>query len=174
MTRVRICTSRCRCHSSCRRSRFSALGTHTRGKRSSSSNCSSSAASRRSLFCFRTRLALICAGSPIHKLEAQFRQQPLEPAAMPGRLHPHAHPASVCLQLAIELLGFSLAVTQSPFTAFPGVGIYKRDLLNAGVIVHTYNPHIGSFLPSLGSSTQSLLGRRGADIVLKSDEREHS
>jgi hypothetical protein len=51
---------------------------------------------------------------------------------------------------------------QSPFTAFPGVGIYKRNLLNAGVIVHTYNPHIGSFLPSLGSSTsQSLLGGRG-------------
>ncbi|MDR3387686.1 MAG: hypothetical protein P4L92_11585, partial [Rudaea sp.] len=44
-----------------------------------------------------------------------------------------------------------------------------RDLLNAGVIVHTYNPHIGSFLPSLGSSTnQSLLGGRGADIVMKS------
>src|SRR5215469_5837241 len=49
-----------------RRSRFSALGTHPRGKRSSSSSCSSSAASRRSVFCFRTRLALIFAGSPIH------------------------------------------------------------------------------------------------------------
>jgi hypothetical protein len=60
---------------------------------------------------------------------------------------------------------------QSPFTAFLGVSIYKRDLLNAGVIVHTYNPHIGSFLPSLGSSTnQTLLGGRGADIVMKSGE----
>src|SRR5271165_2177189 len=92
------------------------------------------------------------------QLEAQFRQQPLEPAGMPGRLHPHSHTASCCLELAIELLRLSIAVTQSPFTAFPGVGIYKRDLLNARVIVHTYNPHIGSFLPSLGSSTdQSLL-----------------
>jgi hypothetical protein len=64
-------------------------------------------------------------------------------------------------------------VIQSPFTVFPGVGIYQRDLLNAGVIVHTYNPHIGSFLPSLGSSTnQSLLGDPGADIVMKSDERK--
>src|SRR6516165_6820492 len=81
---------------------------------------------------------------------------------MSGSLHPHAHTASCCLQLAIELLGFSIAVTQSPFTPFSGVGTYKRDLLNAGVIVHTYNPHIGSFLPSLGSSTnQSLLGDRG-------------
>src|SRR5215469_18713203 len=79
-----------------------------------------------------------------------------------GRLHPHSHLAACCLQLAIELLGFSIAMIQSSFTAFPGVGIYKRDLLNAGVIVHTYNPHIGSFLPSLGSSTnQSLLGGRG-------------
>src|SRR6516162_11606154 len=81
---------------------------------------------------------------------------------MSGSLHPHAHTASCCLQLAIELLGFSIAVTQSPFTTFSGVGIYKRDLLNARVIVHTYNPHIGSFLPSLGSLTnQSLLGGRG-------------
>src|SRR5215469_12229014 len=81
---------------------------------------------------------------------------------MSGSLHPHSHTASFCLQLAIELLGFSIAVTQSPFTAFPGVGIYTRDLLNAGVIVHTYNPHIGSFLPSLGSTNQSLLGGRGS------------
>src|SRR5499425_2088225 len=81
---------------------------------------------------------------------------------MPGGFHPDSHPAACCLELAIELLRFSIAMIQSPFTAFPGVGIYKRDLLNARVIVHTYNPHIGSFLPSLGSSTnQSLLGGRG-------------
>src|SRR5215469_9254179 len=92
---------------------------------------------------------------------------------MSGRLHPHSHTASYCLQLAIELLCFSIAVTQSPFTAFPGVGIYQCDLLNARVIVHTYNPHIGSFLPSLGSSTnQSLPSDRGANIVMKSDERK--
>src|SRR5215469_2284527 len=99
---------------------------------------------------------------PDPQLEPQFRQQPLEPARMSGRLHPHSHLAACCLQLAIELLGFSIAVTQSPFSTFSGVSIYKRDLLNARVIVHTYNPHIGSFLPSLGSSTnQSLLGGRG-------------
>jgi hypothetical protein len=34
--------------------------------------------------------------------------------------------------------------------------------LRTRVIVHTYNPHIGSFLPSLGSLTnQSLLGGLG-------------
>src|SRR5580765_8048866 len=32
MIRVRICTNRCRCHSSCRRSRFSGSGTQTCGK----------------------------------------------------------------------------------------------------------------------------------------------
>ena len=70
------------------------------------------------------------------QLEAQFRQQPLEPAGMAGRLHPHSHTAACCLQLAIELLGFSIAMIQSPFTAFPGVGIYKRDLLNVSSHCH--------------------------------------
>ena len=37
-----------------------------------------------------------------------------------------------------------------------------QSALRTRVIVHTYNPHIGSFLPSLGSLTnQSLLGGRG-------------
>jgi hypothetical protein len=39
------------------------------------------------------------------------------------------------------------------------------------VIVHTYNPHIGSFLPSLGlrqTKVYSVVER--ADIVMKSDE----
>ena len=64
--RVRACTIRCRCHSSCRRSRFSQLATQIRGKRSSSSNRSSSCASWRSVFCLRTRLVRISAASPIH------------------------------------------------------------------------------------------------------------
>ena len=32
MIRVRICTKRCRCHNSCRKSRFSGLGTQICGK----------------------------------------------------------------------------------------------------------------------------------------------
>src|SRR5271155_2126655 len=51
MIRVRICTSRCRCQSNCRRSRFSGLATQMRGKRFSSSNFSKSWASWRSVFC---------------------------------------------------------------------------------------------------------------------------
>ena len=57
---------RCRCHSSCRRSRFSGLGTQICGKLFSSISLRRSRASLRSVFCFFTRLALISAGSPIH------------------------------------------------------------------------------------------------------------
>ena len=66
MIRVRACTIRCRCHSSCRRSRFSQLGTQIRGKRFSISSCRISCASCRSVFCFRTRFARISLASPIH------------------------------------------------------------------------------------------------------------
>ncbi len=66
MIRVRACTMRCRCHSSCRRSRFSQLGTHTWGKRFSSNKRRISCASWRSVFCFRTRFVRISAASPIH------------------------------------------------------------------------------------------------------------
>ena len=58
--------SRCRCHSSCRRSRFSGLGIQICGKLFSSISLRSSRASSRSNFCFFTRFALISAGSPIH------------------------------------------------------------------------------------------------------------
>ncbi len=66
MARVRICTRRCRCQISWRRSRFSGLGTQIWGKRLSTSSLSNNRASCRSVFCLRTRAALILAGSPIH------------------------------------------------------------------------------------------------------------
>src|SRR5450759_2553095 len=49
MIRVRACTIRCRCHSSCRRSRCSQLGTQICRKRSSSNNLRISCASWRSV-----------------------------------------------------------------------------------------------------------------------------
>ena len=49
------------CHSSCRRSRFSQLGTQIFGKRFSNSNCRINCASCRSVFCLRTRLVRISA-----------------------------------------------------------------------------------------------------------------
>ena len=66
MIRVRACTIRCRCHSRCRRSRFSPLGTQICGKRSSNNNRKISSASWRSVFCLRTRFVRISAASPIH------------------------------------------------------------------------------------------------------------
>ena len=64
--RVRICTCRSRCHSSCRKSRISASGTQIRGKRSSIISRSNSCTSCRSVFSLRTRLVRISAASPIH------------------------------------------------------------------------------------------------------------
>src|SRR5580704_4628867 len=55
MMRVRIWTNRCRCHSSCRRSRFSASETQIRGKRSSIRSFNNNCASWRSVFCHRFR-----------------------------------------------------------------------------------------------------------------------
>jgi hypothetical protein len=66
MIRVRACSIRCRCHSSCRRSRFSQLGTQIWRSDSSSNNCRISCASWRSVFCLPTRFVRISAACPIH------------------------------------------------------------------------------------------------------------
>ncbi len=69
-------------------------------------------------------------------LDTQFRQGPLEPACIPGGLHPRTHAYSSQLQFSIELLCFSITVIQSPFVAFPSLCICKRDLLKARVIIY--------------------------------------
>jgi hypothetical protein len=66
---------RCRCHSSCRRSRFSQLGTQICGKSSLSISFRISCASCRSVFCFRTRLARISASA----LDALLPDNPRSP-----------------------------------------------------------------------------------------------
>jgi hypothetical protein len=103
-------TSRSRCQSNCRRPRFSGLGTHTLGKLFSMSSASNSCASLGSVFCLRTLLVLIFAASTDPHLDAEVRQQPLEPARTSRGLHPHAHADRPLLQIAIKLLGFSIAV----------------------------------------------------------------
>src|SRR5262252_1612190 len=48
-----------------------------------------------------------------------------------------------------------------PFVVLSCFCIHKRDLLHPRVIIASYNPHIGSFLPSLGLvSAPSLRGAR--------------
>jgi hypothetical protein len=60
-------------------------------------------------------------------------------------------------------------------TKFSRLRIRERNLLNARVVVTTYNQHIGSFLPSLGLvGTTKSTQVQGADIVMKSLSRNIS
>src|SRR2546430_17145780 len=87
---------------------------------------------------------------------------------MPTGFHPNPHFFSAHLELAVELLRF-LAVPQFPFVQFPRVRIDKRNLLEARVIVTTYNDHVRLLSPEpwLVSATKVYSGV-GADIVMES------
>src|SRR5207302_304328 len=141
MMRVRTCTMRCRCHNSCRRSRFSQLGTQICGKSSFNMSLRISCASCRSVFCLRTRLLWISAASPIHNSNCNSASSRSNQRACPTGFHPNPHFFSAHLELAVELLRF-LAVPQFPFVPFTTVRIDKRNLLEARVIVTTYNDHV--------------------------------
>src|SRR5664279_834353 len=80
------------------------------------------------------------------QLKPQLREHSLKPACMPARFHPHTNLHSLCAEITVELLRF-LAVPQSPLLQFPGLGIYKSDLLKARVIITTYNHHIRLLSP---------------------------
>src|ERR1700681_3489526 len=60
---------------------------------------------------------------------------------MPARFHSHTHLHLLCRQVTVEFLRF-LAVLQSPLLQFPGLGIYKSNLLKARVIIASYNDHV--------------------------------
>src|SRR6202451_4099622 len=63
------------------------------------------------------------------------------------------------LQIPIELLCFSLTVVQSPFTTLSCLGVSKRDVLIARVIIHAYNQHVRLLSPEpLVFDKPSLLG----------------
>ena len=93
--RVRICTSRCRCHRSCRRSRFSASATQMRGKRSSIISCSNNCASWRSVLCLRTRFVRISAAFPIHNSNCNSRSRRSTDVRVRSLPSPPALPSSV-------------------------------------------------------------------------------
>jgi len=79
---------------------------------------------------------------------------------MPARLHPQPNLHSPCRQNTVKLLRF-LGVLQSPLLQFPGVGIYKRNLLKARVIIASYKDHVRLLSPErswLVGNHQSLLG----------------
>src|ERR1700746_2623896 len=88
---------------------------------------------------------------------------------MSARLHPYTHLQSLGRQLTVELFRF-LAVLQCPLLQFSSFGIHIRNLLEARVIIQSYNQHIGSFLPSLFwlVCTTKVYSGVGADIVMES------
>src|SRR5438128_8726033 len=65
---------------------------------------------------------------------------------MPTGFHPNPHFFSAHLELTVELLRF-LAVPQFPLVPFTTVRIDKRNLLEARVIVTTYNDHVRLLSP---------------------------
>src|SRR2546427_10001144 len=87
---------------------------------------------------------------------------------MPTGFHPNPHFFPAHLELAAELLRF-LAVPQFPLVPFTTVRIDKRNLLEARVIVTTYNDHVRLLSPEpwLASATKVYSGV-GADIVMES------
>src|ERR1700687_4790435 len=68
---------------------------------------------------------------------------------MSARFHPYAHLHPLCRQITVELLRF-LTVLQSPPLQFPSLGIHKSNLLEARVVIASYNDHCSApCLPSL-------------------------
>src|SRR3954447_20957203 len=62
-------------------------------------------------------------------------------------------------EFPVKLLGF-FPVSQPPFAALPGFCVHKSNLLEARMIVTTYNQHVRllSSEPFVGLRLQSLLG----------------
>src|ERR1039457_2389179 len=80
------------------------------------------------------------------QLEMQLGEKSFKPARVSARLHPHANLHSLCTEITVELLRF-LAMLQSPLLQFPSLGIYKSNLLEARVIITTYNHHVRLLSP---------------------------
>jgi len=70
------------------------------------------------------------------QLKISLRQQSLEPARMPGSLHPYTHPDSFLLQLPIESLGVAIFMVQSSFSALTGFFNKKSNLLKTRVVIY--------------------------------------
>src|SRR6266550_2965651 len=71
---------------------------------------------------------------------------------MSGSLDPYPHADLSSFKSAIEMLCLSIAVVQSPFTSLACLRIDIRYLLNAWVIIHSYDDHVRLLLPNLRSS----------------------
>src|SRR5258708_38807994 len=99
---------------------------------------------------------------PDPQLKLQLGEQSFKPPRMPARFHSHTHLHPLCRQITVEFLRF-LAVLQSPLLQFPSLGIYKSNLLEARVVIASYNDHVRLLSPErswLVGNHQSLLGYR--------------
>src|SRR5512141_2706592 len=87
---------------------------------------------------------------------------------MATRLHAYAHLGSCRCQSAIELLGF-FPVPQASLLEFSCFSVDERNLLEARVIITTYNQHVRLLSPEpwLVGTTKVYSGL-GADIVMES------
>src|ERR1700747_2704104 len=78
---------------------------------------------------------------------------------MSGRLDPYPHAELSSFKSTIETLCLSIPVVQSPFASLACLCIDIRYLLNAWVIIHSYDDHVRLLLPNPRSSMlQSLTG----------------
>ncbi|MGB8063423.1 MAG: hypothetical protein WCF26_16135, partial [Candidatus Sulfotelmatobacter sp.] len=77
------------------------------------------------------------AGIANPQLKLQLSQQPFKPTSVPARFHPDTHFEFLRGQISIELFR-ALAMLQSPFLQLTRVGIDKRNLLEARVVVTTW------------------------------------
>jgi hypothetical protein len=134
MIRVRACTIRCRCHSSCRRSRFS----QPRYPDLRKAVFDQQPQNQLRILAIRLLLAYSFGADPgciSHpQLKLQLGQQPFKPARMPAGFHPHSYLGTSHPEIAIKLLRL-LAVQQSLLSQLSCVGIYKSNLLEARVII---------------------------------------
>src|SRR5207237_8852702 len=130
MRRVRACTIRCRCHS-----RYPDL--------------------RKVVFAYQLQnqlrivtvrlllahpLATDLGRVPDPQLKVELCQQSLKPACVATGFHPYTHLQSLGCELTVELFRF-LTVLQCPLLQFPSFGIHIRNLLEARVIIASYNDH---------------------------------
>src|SRR5579862_1317413 len=157
---------RWRCHSSCRRSRFSQFATQIRGKRSSIIKLQNQLRILAIRLLLAHSLGTDHGGVPDPQLEVQLRQQPFKPARMSTGFHSYAHLHFLGCEITVELLRF-LAVLQSPLSQFSGVGIHKSNLLEGRVVIASYNHHVRLLSPEpFGWFAPPKLTRAGEPTLL--------
>jgi len=168
MIRVRICTSRCRCHSSCRRPiLWTRYPDARKGIFQQQLQQKSSIVGVGFLLAHTLGLDFRRIADP--DLDTQLCQQPFEPARIARGLHSHAHADSSQSQFPIKLLCLLITVVQSPFATLSSFRICKRDVLIARVIIHAYNDHVRLLPPEpLVVDNPKSTRVQGADIVMKS------